>query len=180
MPLTEAEAQAALADVNAAMAQSATLRGYQAMSPHLIIWGVVWVIGYSASYVLPAIAGVLWPALVVLGITGDIIAGRADRGGPMPPAIYGLMAVYGLFVVAVILVMQPQDPRQTGAFFPLVIAAAYGAIGSFGAPRMLILGGALAALTLAGFFTLGQIFTLYMAVVAGGGLILGGLWLRRA
>jgi hypothetical protein len=90
------------------------------------------------------------------------------------------MGVFGVFAVSVIAVMQPHDPRQTGAFFPLLIAAGYGVFGSFGAPRVLALGAALAALTLAGFFTLRDIFSLYMAVVGGGGLILGGLWLRRA
>ena len=180
MPLSEADAQAALADVNAAMTQSATLRGYQAMSPHLIIWGLVWMAGYTASYVIPAWSGLLWLGLVPLGVAGDIFAGRADSGGPMPAALYGLMGVFGVFAVSVIAVMQPHDPRQTGAFFPLLIAAGYGVFGSFGAPRVLALGAALAALTLAGFFTLGDIFSLYMAVVGGGGLILGGLWLRRA
>jgi len=176
----QAQAKAALDEINATMAQSGTLRGYQSMAPHLIIWGIVWALGYSAAYFVPDHANAVWLIGVPAGIAGDIFAGRADRAGPMPPAIYGLMTVFGLFCIATIAVMQPQDPRQTAAFFPLLIAAGYGAFGSFGAPRMLALGAALAAFTLLGFFTLGAIFQLYMAVVAGGGLILGGLWLRRA
>ena len=35
------------------------------------------------------------------------------------------------------------------------------------------------ALTLIGFFYIGEAFPLWMAFVNGGGLILGGLWMRR-
>ena len=35
------------------------------------------------------------------------------------------------------------------------------------------------ALTLIGYFFIGESFELWMAIVNGGGLILGGLWMRR-
>ena len=35
------------------------------------------------------------------------------------------------------------------------------------------------ALTLIGFFYIGEVFPLWMAFVNGGGLIVGGLWMRR-
>ena len=35
------------------------------------------------------------------------------------------------------------------------------------------------ALTLVGYFLVGDAFDLWMAFVNGGGLILGGLWMRR-
>jgi hypothetical protein len=44
--------------------------------------------------------------------------------------------------------------------------------------RMLMAGMTLAALTLFGFFFLKQYFALWMAVVGGGGLVLGGFWLK--
>ncbi|MGT2438156.1 hypothetical protein ACU4GH_22615 [Bradyrhizobium betae] len=37
----------------------------------------------------------------------------------------------------------------------------------------------ISALTLVGFFWIGEAFPLWMAFVNGGGLILGGLWMRR-
>ena len=36
------------------------------------------------------------------------------------------------------------------------------------------------ALTLIGFFYIGEVFPLWMAFVNGGGLIVGGLWMRRS
>jgi len=53
-------------------------------------------------------------------------------------------------------------------------------IGLFGAPRLLVTGIGVYVLTLAGYFLLPQIFQLWMAAVGGGGLIIGGLWLRTA
>jgi hypothetical protein len=35
-------------------------------------------------------------------------------------------------------------------------------------------------MTLIGYFFVGDAFDLWMAVVNGGGLILGGLWMRRS
>ena len=41
------------------------------------------------------------------------------------------------------------------------------------------IGLAVTALTLVGYFFIGAAFPLWMAFVNGGGLILGGLWMRR-
>ena len=38
----------------------------------------------------------------------------------------------------------------------------------------------ISALTLIGYFFVGYWFPLWMAVVNGGGLVLGGLWMRRS
>jgi hypothetical protein len=39
---------------------------------------------------------------------------------------------------------------------------------------------AVSALTLIGYFFVGDAFDLWMAFVNGGGLVLGGLWMRRS
>jgi hypothetical protein len=44
---------------------------------------------------------------------------------------------------------------------------------------LLVIGAVIVALTLIGFFTIGEAFPLWMDFVNGGGLILGGLWMRR-
>jgi hypothetical protein len=181
MTLSSLDASAALQDVAAAQARSVTLRGYQSCAPHLIIWGVVWAVAYTVSDLAPAWANIAWTCILPLGIAGDIAAARADRGGDDGTgAIAGaLFAIIAIFVVSTFAIMAPRDPRQIGAFIPLVVAAAYAVFGLFDGPRLLILGGALAALTLAGFFFLPAHFLLWMAVFGGGGLILGGFWLRR-
>jgi hypothetical protein len=60
MVVSRADATDALRDVAAAEARSATLRGYQSASPHLIIWGVAWAIAYTVSDLAPVWANVAW------------------------------------------------------------------------------------------------------------------------
>jgi hypothetical protein len=75
--------------------------------------------------------------------------------------------------------MSPVNGRQIEAFIPLVVAASYAVMGCWVGLRLTVAGGALAALTLCGFFFVPAYFSLWMAVVGGGALVLGGLWLRR-
>ena len=181
MPLSPADASAALAELQEAQSRSATLRGYQSAAPHLIIWGMVWFVGYIATALAPAWSGPVWLCLAIGGTAAGILAARADRPTGGKRAIMGwLLLIFFLFIGATFAIMRPAEPGQIGAFIPLVVAVAYAIAGLLGAARLLVLGAALAALTLGGFFALpAQPFLLWMAVVGGGSLVLGGLWLRR-
>jgi uncharacterized protein YceK len=181
MTLSPSDATAALQDIKQMEHRSALLRGYQSASPHLMIWGVVWAIGYMLNYLLPAWGGLTWLPLVVLGVIGDIVAARADgRDGGLPDSAYAwFSAAYLMLVGGTIAVMQPHDPRQVAALNALVISAAYNIYGTIGAPRMTVIGVGIAGLTLPGYFVLGTLFLPWMAAVGGGGLVLSGFWLRR-
>jgi hypothetical protein len=183
MPLSPADASAALSDVAAAEARSRAFRGYQSASPHLIIWGAAWAFAYAVSDLAPHWTNPTWLGVVALATGGDILAARADRqrrardtGGA---GFAGLFGIFFVFIASTMAIMQPKGTGQVGAFIPLVVAASYAVIGLMDRPRMLVLGGTLAALTLFGFFALPAHFLLWMAVVGGGSLILGGLWLRQ-
>jgi hypothetical protein len=180
MTLTQADATAALRDAEAMEHRSSRLRGYQSASPHLIIWGIVWAAGYTASYLQPVWINAIWLALVAVGTAASIVAGMADgRKGVHAEGLAVLGVTFVVFVAGTFIVMAPHDPRQPAAFFPLVVAAGYAIMGAMGATRMLIIAAALAALTLGGFLELGNLFLPWMAVVGGGGLVLGGVWLRQ-
>ena len=180
MTLSRADAAAALQDIDAATTRSRALHGYQRAAPHLIIWGVAWAVGYTVTDLAPAWTGPAWLSSVVIATGGDIAAARSGGKGEGNGALFAaVFAIFLIFIGATIAVMGPHEPKQVGAFIPLVVAAVYAVIGLMDAPRMLVLGGALAALTLFGFFALPAHFLLWMAVVGGGSLILGGIWLRR-
>jgi hypothetical protein len=181
MTVSRADASAALADVAAAENRSATLRGYQSAAPHLIIWGVAWAAGYVITDLAPRVANIAWLVILVFGTLADLAAARLDRPQAENGAATGMVfLILIVFVGGTLAVMQPSDPRQTGAFIPLVAAAGYAVIGLMGAPRLLVLGSAMAVLTLGGFFLLPAHFLLWMAAVGGGSLVLGGVWLRHA
>jgi hypothetical protein len=181
MVVSRISAAAALDDIAVAEAKSRTFRGYQSASPHLIIWGVAWAVAYLITDFAPHWANPAWVGIVAIATSGDIVAARMDRkkdaSGATVAAVFSIAAV---FTGSVIAIMAPTDPRQIGAFIPLVVAAGYALLGLMCGARLLILGAALTSLTLFGFFALPAHFLLWMAIVGGGSLILGGVWLRQA
>src|SRR5579862_2603440 len=181
MPITHVEAQEALRDISRTSRASATSYGYRHGAPHLFIWGVVWMLGYGLTWLRPQL-GATWPVLVVAGSVASFWFGWKSR--PAQAKAYDWRfaetALAGfVFIVAIFAVMPPRTALQAGAFFPILVALLYSLVGIWtrGA-RMLVAGIVLAALTLGGYFLLRQYFVPWMAVVGGGGLILGGFWLR--
>ncbi len=181
MPLTQEEASATLRDIESAEHRSSTAIGYRAAAPHLFLWGCVWMIGYGASYAWPQGAQI-WPVLSVAGAIGSFWIGR--RQGPARPSRFawnyvGTLVSVFLFITAIFLILPPRTGDQVAAFFPLLLALFYALVGIWRrAPRILVLGAAIGALTIGGYFYVHPDFLLWMAGVGGGGLILGGLWLR--
>jgi hypothetical protein len=183
MPLSPAEAQDALSDISKTAQASSTFYGYRTAAPHLLVWGVIWFIGYGAGYFRPGWT-LVWPLLIIAGVIGSFWIGRhsnkteSSRGDWRYAATS--LAVF-LFIAAIFSIMPPRSDAQAGAFFPILVALFYILIGIWRrGVRMIVAGAAVAALTLGGFFWLPQIFPLWMAVVGGGALILGGFWLRSA
>ena len=71
-------------------------------------------------------------------------------------------------------------PRQLGTFWPIYFMLFYSIAGLWFGYAFVAIGLAITALTLVGYFFTGDAFELWMAFVNGGGLILGGLWMRRS
>jgi hypothetical protein len=178
MTVPQKEAADALESVADAERRSITAYRYQRFSPHLFLWGVIWILGYAASYFRPG-GWRAWLVLVPLGLVASIWLGKGwsrPRGWN-----YGLdfLAIF-LFIFAVFAILPPHSTAQGAALFPLVVALLYVVAGvSTRAARITWLGFALGALTVGGFFWLPQYFLLWMAGVGGGTLILAGAWLRR-
>jgi hypothetical protein len=181
MPLSAAEAAETLRNIDLTARRSSNVYGYQAAAPHLMLWGVIWALGYSVTY-LKAGWNVSWIVLIVAGMIGSFwIGARMKPAGKDYDWRFGAtaLAVF-LFIFAIFAIMPPHSSAQTGAFFPILVALFYSLIGIWTrGPRILITGIAIAVLTLVGFFFLQVYFPLWMAAVGGGGLILGGFWLRK-
>jgi hypothetical protein len=182
MPLSPQDAAAALHDIEQAEQRSVRLHGYRQGSPHLILWGVLWAVGYGLTDLWPAHAPTIWAIVVPTGIVGGFIILRAARSGAKRVDVWRYCAVattLGAFFSATFYVMGPVSGRQVSAFIPLFVATVYALASVWLGWRYAIAGVALAILTLAGFALLGRHFPLWMAGVGGGALVLAGLWLRR-
>ena len=186
MTLTPQDAAAALADIEQVRTRSAELRNYQAAAPHFYLWALIWLIGYGLGDLAPQLERFAWSALVVFGwLVGVVLTRQANRtvDAARMRAFWGkfwrLAVVVAGFSLAMLAVLRPHGLQQA-AFWPLLVAAIYCAVGIYAGRRLLLIGVALAILTLVGFFALTGWFLLWMAVIGSGALLAGGLWLRSA
>lgn len=182
------EAAQTLDDARRVERRSAQAFGYRIASVHLILWGVVWILGYGISDLRPQYSDIAWYVLIPLGLVAGGVIGRMSGPRRTAPAAgaagrradiryFGLMAVFAAFIGAIFAIMRPNG-MQTAAFFPLMVAAMYAGVGLWLGVRYVVTGAVLAALTLGGFFYLPDHFALWMALAGGGALILAGIWFR--
>ena len=87
-----------------------------------------------------------------------------------------LIIVFGVFCC----IFGHFGPRQLSAFWPIYFMLFYSIVGLWFGYAFIAIGLAVTVLTLIGYFYLGSAFDLWMAFVNGGGLVLGGLWMRRS
>lgn len=183
MPIPPQEAANALRDIEHTQQHSGQIYHYQKSSPHLFLWGVVWIIGYAVTYARPTWY-LLWPFLAVIGIIGSFLVSRLiPTAGSRTALGWRYAATFvavALFIEALFAILPPKSSLQIDALFPLLVAIWYVLLGVWTrGGRIALLGLALGLLTVCGYFWLQHYFLLWMAGVGGGALILGGFWLRR-
>lgn len=184
MPISNAEAAEALSSIETAALRSKQLQRYRRASPYLLLWGSIWLLGFSADDLLPAQAHRIWQVLILIGLCGQVgLLLRSTRSnsnarhrGLQSLALSVIAAVFGFGVVYL---MRVRDPQAMLAFSGLMAGTIYAGIGVFAGLRLLITGLGILALTFTGYAMLTTHYALWMALVCGGGLILAGLWLRR-
>jgi hypothetical protein len=157
---------------------------YGTASSFLILWGAVTAAGYLLGQAWPRHAGTVWPVLMVIGFVVTMVMTRRNRTGLTSPQITlgwrlvcAQIALIGFGVIAAT-TLGPFSGRQLDAFWPLLFMFGYVLAGIWVGRFFVLSGVAIALLTVAGFWWSGAWFPLWMAVVNGGGLLIGGLWLR--
>ncbi|HEY1750960.1 MAG TPA: hypothetical protein VGG29_06835 [Caulobacteraceae bacterium] len=183
MTITKDAAAQALGEVEAARGRMVEARSYANASPFLIIWGAVWMFADLAiQFAPPSLANYAWPAGILVGTVASIAASftlprRAD--GAKGWRAFGLWGVIAGFFVALFLVIPVTSGVEIHSIFGIVFGFLYMGFGLWMGWRVIALGAALVALTLIGFYEVRAWYGLYMGLVSGGALILGGLWLRK-
>jgi len=182
MSLTSKEAAETLSDAEAAARRSAQIYSYRKASPHLILWGAVWVIGYAGTDLFPAYDNWIWGPLIVVGCAAGLWIGQRTHrtGGPRGWRMLVLAAIALLFVFSTYAIMHPTHGPQFAAFPALLTGAVYMGVGLWFGFRYVAAGVLVIALTLTGFYFLHQHILLWMAFVGGGAMMLTGLWFRQA
>ncbi len=184
MTIDPKDAAAALSDIDDVVRRVRQSRVYRLASLLLILWGALTFAGYVASYLWPRHAGYAWIAVDVAGIAGSVAIsaiGYARAGVRTVDArmfvAFVLFFAFGFLWTSGLVHF---TPRQLGAFWPIYFMLAYSIVGLWVGFAFVAIGLGITALTLVGYFFVGPWFELWMAVVNGGGLVLGGLWMRRS
>jgi cation transport ATPase len=178
------EAVAALNDIEQIARRVRQSTIYQLSGLLIAMWGVLVFAGNLATWLSPRTAGYAWIAVYLAGIVGSFAVSAYDRARTgvrsfdmrMLAALL-LFFAFGFFCT---LGLAHFTPRQQGTFWPIYFMLAYTLVGLWVGPAFVAIGLGITALTLIGYFFIGEAFPLWMAFVNGGGLVLGGLWMRRS
>jgi hypothetical protein len=177
------QASAALADIDDIVQRVKQSQLYELASTAALWWGVLVFAGNLVTWLWPFYARYAWPAVDILGV-GGLIAIRLLSPSQAHGAAFDirLVLVFVLFFAfgnICTSVLGHFGPRELGAFWPIYFMLFYTLAGLWFGTAFVTIGLVIIALTLIGFFYVGDAFPLWMAFVNGGGLIVGGLWMRR-
>ena len=190
MGISRAEAAASLSEIERTTGRSHEMKGYRIGGPILMLWGVVWAVAYVGMGLLPVQQwGWVWLPPDILGVVGTMLmAGRASSkagaGGAAGRAVgwrvlAGMLAL-GAFSASICLIFRADTPGPYLALPGLEVGVIYGVLGAWRMTRYAWIGAAMFASTLIGFFVFPMWLPFWMAATGGGGLMLGGLWLKGA
>jgi hypothetical protein len=180
--ITTREATDALREAATTERRSAKAYSYNRSAPLLILWGLIWIVGYGGMAELPGQqSGWLWLALSVVGTGISIWLGNAGAKarGQSGWRVGALVVIAFAFTNALFSILPPTNALQVGAFTPLLLSAIYAAIGLWQGLRFVLVGAFPAAITLGAYFFLKDFFFVWMALAGGGSLLLTGLWMRN-
>jgi hypothetical protein len=187
MPIGREDAAEALKAAEDAAGRSERMHGYRGASGFLILWGLVWAAMDVGYYLGPTAGDWLSLAGDAVGVGGSIVLGlrmkpRRPGGYPARGVIGALLIALaiGLFGLGISAVAPVRTAAQGQAIAGIAVGCVYLALGAGQGLRLAAVGLGMVALTLGGWFLAREQFMLWMAFAGGGGLVLGGLWLRTA
>ena len=150
----------------------------------LIIWGVVWLLGFLNSQFLESpLEGWIWLALDVAGVIATLAVGhrlgtrmRVHPGWRVALfwlALFGYGFLWGWL-------SQPMDAAKSSLYISTVAMFGYVVMGLWlGSRGIAWLGVGVTVLALAGYLLIPAYFFLWMALLGGGALIGSGVYISR-
>lgn len=193
MVISREEAAQALNDINSANKRTTSMQYYRHLAPHLILWGFIWLVANTVTELWPANSASVWNGLSWAGaLTSMWIGYRSKHRNSHPLAatcaedhgprgfriLLTMFAILGFFV-ATFSILPNLDIKQANAYISLFWGTYYVITGIWTGVRMAIVGLLVAASILFAYFGIPQHYFLWMGLVTGSLLVLGGIWLRR-
>jgi hypothetical protein len=188
MNVTNDDAVLSLTQVEQTMARTRKAVAAAYSSPLLILWGLLWVVAYTASHFYLKYADIIFEAMAGVGLLGSFfVLRRVKQTMPVKEPteeklnwrIGGLWWLLFIYVFIWLNLFRPFNGMQVNAFICTAVMFGYVVLGLwFAAYFMVWLGLAVTATTLVGFYFLTPYYCLWMAVTAGGLLLGTGLYLH--
>lgn len=188
-PITQDEAREALADIDHIAQLTRKAVAASRMGAILMLWGIVWFLGFALSYGFPRNSGPIWWVLSSLGMACTVLTGFLHHRKDMIRSaqqrkIMGQLALFWLAVFTYAMTLLMVFPAHTAvdelAFLVSMFMMAYVLMGIWLKTRLLIgIGLVVTAATLVGRALMPpRAFMLWMAVFGGGGLFVPGLYVK--
>jgi len=190
MNVSNEDAQASLADIEDVMKRTRKVIASTYTSPFLILWGLVWIVAFLGTHFFTARANFIWMTLNSIGVVATFLISRRQFVGA--PAVknpaerkFGLrifwfwILVFG-YAFIWLAILTPQNGLEMNAFLCTAMMFAYVVLGLWlENMSMVVLGLAVTAVTLAGFYLVPHsYYCIWMALLGGGALLGTGLYMR--
>jgi hypothetical protein len=183
MTIDPADAAASLRDIAAIEQRTRQTMFYATSGWIVMLWGVLTASSYAITEFYPAWALPVWIISWTLGLAGTIGLMFRRRRRRLTHVRPDWRVVYAMIVLMayaqVFIVLLHPTYRQIDAFQPMIWMFGFVLAGIWVGRHFIGLGLVGTGLILLGYFGLGAWFHLWMALVQGVTLILGGFWLRR-
>ena len=181
MSIDAESAKDSLCDIDAVVSRFRQSSLYRGTSVLVMLWGALVACGYVSSTYIPERAGLIWILADSVGLMATFAIGLRyrHRGAEFDWRI--VVAVLLFFAFGMVCSRIGHFGwRESDAFWPILFMFGYALAGLWLGRVFIWLGLGVAALSFAGYLWVEHWFELYLACVDGGGMILAGLWMRRA
>ncbi|MFA5678534.1 MAG: hypothetical protein WC953_09040 [Pseudomonas sp.] len=176
---TAEEAAKALRDIDVIKHRAAGFQDYRAESSQLILWGLVYLAGFSLTACFREHLLLVWTLVTSAGLgLGALLAYRSGLSVSIIWRYLAIVITILVFIAVLHVIFWPITAEQGAMLGPLFVATLYILRGIQLRPRYTAIGCTLGFLCLVGYLFLLPVFWPWMAMACGGTLILSGLWLR--
>ncbi len=147
----------------------------------LVMWGVIWLIGYGCSQFYPQQSGLVWAPLCLGGGLASWIIGARSSPVRAPGAWRIGIFWLALFAYALLwlILLAPASQKHLGAYIGTVPMFAYVVGGLWFGRFFTWLGLAVTGLIVLGVFAWPGWSDLWTGLAGGGSLVLAGFYIRR-
>lgn len=187
MNITPEEAQVALNDIQHATRTAHNI--FNIWAYHMLVWGIVWTVGFLISQFQPRWISAIWTVAVLCGIAASIvigmIQGRRMRIVPGSQAAFvssrlGMFCgvLYGFVILW--LIVFPLTAPQVSILWITATTFSYISAGLwFRQMTYVVLGVGITLMVVLGYYLLPHYFWLWSAVFAGLPLVCTGIYFLR-